>query len=374
MSSQFRFFFFTTMILALIFGFMHLFFPGVTNYSFERLHIFLFNLCSGGSIILYYSEKKKRVSYSVVIFICVSLIYALSAFFKEYKVAVACALVLALIVERVRAKNLSFIPWIWFEADKPVKDKFHQASLVCLSTGLLMSALVILNNEFYHIITDMDKLTLNVFFLGFSFPLSLITMSVMFSKISEDKTGFIILLKNIGFWAVTLGVIIFFIFILFEKLVPQVFVTTILFSAVVLIFFMFRKLAIEGQEKAFLTSGMFFLLVTAITGILYIILEFYPGYPNNFSKILLKIHAFASLYGWNISGLSIILRYNDFPIRIHSKWFISLHWVTVILLAPLGYYYKFFAVISVASYAFFLYHVFFTKGFSKPIGKNGYIS
>jgi len=351
---------------------MHLFFPEVTEYSFERLHIFLFNLCSGGSIVLYYTEKKKDVSANVIVFICFSILYALSAFFKFYVISIICACILAIIVEKVRSRNLAFIPLIWFENNKPVRDKFHQASLVCLSVGLILSALVILNNEFYHIITNMKKLTLDVFFLGFSFPLSLITMSVMFSKIREDREGFITLLKNTGFWAVTTGVVTFFIFILFEKLMPQVFITTILFSAVILIFFMFRKLAIAGQEKVFLTSGMFFLLVTAVTGILYIILEFYPGYPNDFSKLLLKIHAFASLYGWNISGLSIILRYDDFPIRIHSKWFIALHWVTVMLLAPLGYYYRFFAVITVLSYSFFLYYIFFTKGLGNPISKKGY--
>ena len=49
------------MSIALLFGFLHLFLPGF-KYNFERLHVFLFNLCCGGTIILYYTEKKKKLS------------------------------------------------------------------------------------------------------------------------------------------------------------------------------------------------------------------------------------------------------------------------------------------------------------------------
>ncbi len=69
------------MITALAFGFINIYFP-VENYSFERLHIFLFNLCTGGSILLYYTQGKARVSKTVRLFFLGSLIYAFSAFFR----------------------------------------------------------------------------------------------------------------------------------------------------------------------------------------------------------------------------------------------------------------------------------------------------
>ncbi len=49
---------------------------------------------------------------------------------------------------------------------------------------------------------------------------------------------------------------------------------------------------------------MLFLLYTAITGIVYIALEFSPDYTPEKTKLLLRMHSFASLYGWNLSGLA----------------------------------------------------------------------
>ena len=43
-----------------------------------------------------------------------------------------------------------------------------------------------------------------------------------------------------------------------------------------------------------------------------------------------------SLYGWNLSGLFIIIRWDDFPIRLNSTLAIALHWGIVLALAPLG--------------------------------------
>jgi hypothetical protein len=178
---------------------------------------------------------------------------------------------------------------------------------------------VILNNEYLKILS-FKKLKLDTFFLGFSFPLSLITMSVMFSFMKDDLKQVTRVLKNIGFWVINLGVITFFMFILFERLGLQLVITTVLFMTVIMIFYLFDTSALQMQQKSFLISGMIFLLLTAVTGIFYIILEFFPAYytPDT-SRLLLKIHSFASLYGWNLSGLSVICRYEDFPIRLHSK-------------------------------------------------------
>lgn len=357
------------MSCALFFGFLHLFVPDGRSYNFERLHIFLFNLCSGGTIVLFYTENQEKISCKVILFALLAISYAIFAFFKLYIPAIVISPVLALIAEIIRIKKFSIFPVSFFKASTPVSEKFHQASLLCLSIGLMISCFVMLNNEYLKIIS-LPKLKLDTFFLGFSFPLSLITMSVMFSLIKDDDiNGIIMVLKNVGFWTINLGVIIFFLFILFERLVPQVIVTIILFMAVIMIFNLFHRLGPNVQQKNFLLSGMCFLLVTAITGILYIILEFFPGYHYGaLSKFLLKVHAFASLYGWNLSGLAVICRHRDFPINLHSNVVISLHWVTVLILAPLGVYFRAFAMLAIVSYTVLLYIIFSSQGLLRMQG------
>jgi hypothetical protein len=360
------------MTIALAFGFLHLFVSDGKALNFERLHIFLFNLCSGGTIILYYSEKEKRLTNKAILFSLLSLCYAVFAFFQLYFVSMLIAFFLAGVVESVRIKRFSFFPYGFFK-NVSVSEKFHQASLLCLSMGLVISALVIANNEFFRIVS-FPKLKLDTFFLGFSFPLSLITMSVMFSLMKDDIRKIIRVLKDIGFWIVNLGVIIFFLFIMFEKLYFQLVVTSILFCSVVMIFVLYEKLGIKTQQKNFLTSGMVFLLFTAVTGILYIIFQFHPDYSPEKYRLLLRIHAFASLYGWNLSGLAVICRYDDFPIMLDSKWIIIIHWITVVILAPLGYNFKPFAVFAVVLYLILLYMILFSKGSSgASMSSHGYL-
>lgn len=212
----------------------------------------------------------------------------------------------------------------------------------------------------------MPKLQLDTFFLGFSFPLSLITMSLLFSIMSDNGKA-ILWLKNIGFWFVNLGVIVFFILIIFEKLLPQVFVTLILFATVIMILCLLIILGKNLQQKAFLVSGMGFLLFTAITGIVYIVFEMTPGYTSENYKWLLRIHSFAALYGWNLCGLTIILRYKDFPLKLHSYTLIIFHWITVLVLAPLGCYFPFFAYNATICFIVILCAIMFTKGKSDSV-------
>jgi len=349
------------MASALFFGFLHNFVPGKTVYSFERLHIFLFNLCSGGTILILYSEARDRLSLRGILFLSFSLLYALLAFFEFYLAAIPVAFLLAVIVDSVRIQKFSLLPLNFFDSRTPVSEKFHQASLLCLSIGLLLSGLVIWNNEYLKLVS-FSKLTLNTFFLGFSFPLSLISLSVVFSHMRVDLRGAVVFLKNMGFWNINLGVIIFFLFILLENLTLQLIVTTILFLSVVMIFFLYYHLGHQGQQKSFLTSGIFFLLYTSLTGIAYIVLEFYQGYDPEKMKWLLRLHSFASLYGWNLSGLAVICRENDFPIRLNSRGIIVIHWLTAIFLAPLGTDNKLLAGCALIGYVFILYRVLFSRG------------
>lgn len=358
MNTNLKILFAVLMIIALVFGFIDIYFP-LEHYSFERLHIFLFNLCTGGTIILYYTEAEIKMRGSVKLFFAGSLLYAFSAFLKIYPVTIIVSILLVVLVEKIRIEKFSFFPVLFFKSEEPVSKKFHEASLLCLSMGLVIASLVILNNEYFKFVT-MEKLTLNTFFLGFSFPLSLITLSVVFSMIEKSETSLIKVLMEICFWTINLGVITFFIFILFEKFIPQIFVTFFLFAAVVTIFFLYLRFADKVQQKLFLTSGIGFLIFTAITGILYIFMQMSKDYDSEKIKLLLHMHVFASLYGWNLCGLSVICRFDDFPIKMHSVTVIFIHWLTAIVLAPMGVFYGWSAILAVAGYAFITLTLFFS--------------
>ncbi len=358
MNAKLKVLFSSLMIIALCFGFINIYFP-VDHYSFERLHVFLFNLCTGGSILLYYTQQRKRVSKTVRLFFLFSLIYAFSAFFTVYPITLLVSLLLCFFVEKVRIQRFGLLPWDFFKKEVLVADKFHQAALLCLSIGILMASCVILNNEYFKLVT-MSKLTLNTFFLGYSFPLSLITLSLVFGMLKKIEGSQAKSIMEVCFWTITLGVIIFFIFILFERFIPQIFVTAALFTAVVTVFFLYVTFADKMQQKLFLTSGIGFLIFTAITGIAYIILQMQEGYDPLQTKWLLYTHVFASLYGWNLCGLSVICRFEDFPIRLHSPTVIAIHWLTAIVMAPLGIFYWPFAILAIIGYTFITLTLFFS--------------
>ncbi|MFO8048995.1 MAG: hypothetical protein R6U29_08180, partial [Desulfosudaceae bacterium] len=211
-------------------------------------------------------------------------------------------------------------------------------------------------------LVSLPKMQLDVFFLGYSFPVSLITLSVIFSFVDRAGGGTARVLKEAAFWIINLGVIIFFGFILLESLSSQLFVTLILVGAVVVTFFLYWRLGENIQQKNFLSSGVGFLIVTAITGMAYIILEFLPVYQPEDYLWLMKTHAFASLYGWNLCGLAVICRYDDFPIRLHSPGLISLHWVAALVLAPAGVYYRSAAILAVVAFWVLLQVLLFSTG------------
>ncbi len=349
------------MTTALACGFLHhVVLPEEIN--FERLHIFLFNLCSGGTLLLFYSEGRSGLSARGRIFLTLAVGFAFSAFLHWYALAICLALVLSWLVERVRIDCFgSVLPKALFSAREPVTRKFHQAALLCLSIGLTLSGLVMLNSAYLHWWT-LEKLKLDTFFLGFSFPVSLISMAVIFGLMQRDSTGVIHLLKESVFWVINLGVIIFFLFILANIFWAQVAIATTLFLAVACVLWLYWHLGMRLQQKAFLSSGILFLVVTSITGIAYILLAMSPCYLPQYSQPLLRLHAFTALYGWNLSGLIVIGRYGDFPLQLHSKTIIALHWCTVLLLCPLGYFLPLFALLAVLAYGLLLWQLLFNRG------------
>jgi len=349
------------MTTALACGFMHHVIPPAT-YNFERLHIFLFNLCSGGTLLLYFTEGHKNLSRRVLLFLLLAIAFALCTFCQWYLPAMLIPLILAALVEGVRIDHFgSRFPRALFSLREPVARKFHQAALLCLSLGLLFSSPVILNSVYFKWIT-LEKLQLDTFFLGFSFPVSLISMSVIFTLMKKEELRLTALLKEAAFWIINVGVIAFFLFILAGLFRSQVVIATLLFLAVAFILYLYWHKGIQLQQKAFLTSGILFLLITSVTGIAYILLSATRHYTPEFSYPLLRLHAFTALYGWNISGLAVIGRHDDFPLQLHSSTVILLHWLTVLLLCPLGYFVPVFAVLAVLAYSWLLIRILFNQG------------
>ncbi|MDL2286451.1 hypothetical protein LJC24_03330 [Desulfococcaceae bacterium OttesenSCG-928-F15] len=348
------------MVSALGFGFMHHLIPKETL-NFERLHIFLFNLCSGGTLLVYYTEGRKKISASTVLFLSLSIFFAFTAFFEWYLAAFIIPILLFLLMEKIRIRHFgAFFPLAIFSGKEPVSRKFHQASLLCLSIGLLLSSFAIFNSEYGKWFFN-EKFKLDTFFLGFSFPVSLISFSLIFTLMKGESMAPSRFLRETSFWVINLGVIIFFLFILAGMFKSQLFAATLLFLAVSLILFLYNHEGLRMQEKAFLTSGIFFLLVTSLTGIAYILLAASPWYLPEYSEPLLRLHAFTALYGWNLSGLVIIIRDGDFPLQLHSKKVIFFHWLTVFILCPVGYFSPWAAFFAVFFYALLLMILFFAE-------------
>lgn len=357
MSIKNRIVFFCIIIIALSFGFMHHFFPSI---HFERLHIFLLNLCTGGALIIYLTEGSSSFSSKTTMFFLCSLCYAIFSFLEVYPPAIVISLLLVIITERVRTRKFGFLPYNFFQKNKKMSEKFHHASLLCLSLGLLLSTFAIINHQYLRLL-PFRKFELNTFFLGFSFPVSLITFSIIFSTMHKAPTRFQRFLKNALFWTINLGVIVFFLFILYESYILELIISLILFFSVAMVFIMYYQLGFKEQRKLFLSSGIGFLNLTAITGVAYILLYFTKyNTPENL-KYVKDLHRIVSLYGWNLTGLLIILRFRDFPIRLNSYRVIMLHWLTVAILIPAGYYFASFSILALLMFGVFLYIMMFSE-------------
>ena len=368
LSTKLKIVFITTMTIAFIFGFLHLFFPNYP-YDFRSLHIFLYNLVAGGTILLYYTEKKDHMSAKVWSFYVLSIIYALFLFFEVYWVGIVLGLVLAGIVESIRIKYFQWFPWDFFTSKTSVAKKFHHAALLCLSIGLTLASFAVWNHAYGHVI-DLETLSLRSFYLGYSFPVSLITFSVTFKTLKKPSNKFFEFMGPYTFWSINLGVIIFFVFIIFEALYLELMISLLLFLSVLLVLYMYAVLGEKQQQKAFITSGLTFLLVVSILGVTYISLKFFPGAYQKTHDVLLHYHALYALYGWGLSGLAVIVRYDDFPIKFHEKQMILYHWILIGGITPIAYYYKIPALISIPLYFVFLYVLFFSKP-THVILKNG---
>jgi hypothetical protein len=370
------------MTVGFIFGYAGLILPNQTailetprpdTYQFQRLHIFLFNLVSGGTVLLYFTQGQQKLSRRLRIYITGSSVFSLAAFLNIYPIAIALAVMLALVVESVRIETFTFWPFDFFSFSKPVSQKFHHAALLCLSLGLLISAGVMLENSYLHLL-HLSHLLLDDFFLGFSFPLSLMTFSIMFSLDSDDQRLWVKIARGSSFWIVTVGVIIFFVFIIAGILPLEFLAATVLLIDVLLIFYLFKlDLRSVGEPEEFLISGMLLLVLTGITGLMLVLWNAIGSSNTVGWALLLQTHAYLSLYGWNLAGLVVMIHYYEFPLRLHSLEAILLHWVTIVVLAPAATRYPALALVAIPLFAILIGLVLFIPGDTHHFRKHSLI-
>ncbi len=73
------------------------------------------------------------------------------------------------------------------------------------------------------------------------------------------------------------------------------------------------------------------------------------------------MHAFYSLYGWNLTGMMVIIRWEDFPITLNTRKAIFFHWGVILLLAPAAKFIPALIFPAIAAYVLFLSVFFFSK-------------
>ena len=100
MSNRAKLLFGFTMAVALMFGFLDPLWPE-SPLSFKRLHIFLFNLLSGGSLILYYTEGTAFTG-KVKLYFALALGYAVLAAAGLYIPMLVLSVPLLVVVEAVQ--------------------------------------------------------------------------------------------------------------------------------------------------------------------------------------------------------------------------------------------------------------------------------
>lgn len=321
---------FLAITLAVGFGFEDALGMESREYSFVALHIFLFNLACGGSLILAQLSTRKPGIIEASFF-AGGLAFALGSFFKSAPICILSAVILFAIAESVRWKKFSWFPSDFFRS-VPASEKFEQASLLCLSMGLAICAAVLLNNQYLKWFY-LRKLDLHVFFLGFSFPVSLIAFSLIFERLENGPFRPSRTASEYCFWTLNLGVIFFFIFIIFEIYVFQLAMALSLFSVVLLVIYLHLAHGERGPVWWLIFSALIFLTVGSVTGIGYVVVlwrfaEYEPGY-------LLSVHSVANVFGWNLTWMMLAVRQGDYPLQVSPRTLIPLHWALV-LFVPLA--------------------------------------
>jgi len=352
-----RIFIATIIIIAFLFGYLHHLDLKIIL-DFHRLHIFLFNLCTGGSVILFYADDTGEISPRVKTYFVISMLYALSTSLALYPATLLLSIPLLYLTEATRIRRFSFFPKQFFD-DSSLSDKFLQASLCCLSLAIIGAACVVTNNIYLQLI-HLEKLNLNVFFLGYSFPVSLLTISIVFKSLKTEYNKTINSIGLLLFWTITVGVIVFFIFILMELLIAEIVMASTLVCAVSGLLLLFYHNDQDSPHRALLLSAMTFLFFTGVTGLLYILKYEFAVFEQS-HKYLLTLHGKISLYGWNLIGIFLAIRWKDKVIPSQSKLIIPMHWIAIVCFAPLGHSYASAAIVAVLMFTFVVYQALITR-------------
>ncbi len=296
--------------------------------GFKTLHIFLFNLTAGGTLILTHVQGRRSLGPVQLAYFLGALVFSAGAFTHVYWLCIAAAPVLAALVESVRWRRFAWFPDDFFKAS-PASHKFEQASLLCLSSGLVICAASLLNNHYLGLV-DLPKLNLHVFYLGFSFPISLITFAYMFRRLEACGSPPPRVFSEFSFWALNLGVIFFFVFIVAGVYPVQLVAAIFLFTVVILAIYLHANRADRDQKWALLANALAFLTVGSLSGIAYVLVLMEgdghaPGYT-------LHIHSSAAVFGWNLTWMLIVGRKTEFPIGVRLWPVMVLHWAMVLLM------------------------------------------
>ncbi len=345
-------------IIGFMLGFAGLVFPhqkdlliwtSSESFQIQRLHIFFFNLIAGGTVILWFTNKESKFSKSTWLYLAISFLFSISVFLNLYMISLILGIVLVFLVERVRIHHFGFFPFSFFNYKVPVERKFHLASLLCLSIGIILAELTILNNYYLQILPS-NVLPLNYFYLGFSFPLSLIIFSIIYDLMGHKDDPILKMQKEVSFWFVNIGVIIFFIFIILKIAIGEIICASLLIIYILFTLYLFLKNSTYFINKKFLISGIFFLILTSLTGLSMIYLQFLHPDISSYqflNNLLLQMHGYLALYGWSLSGLIVIIRNLDIQQKYQSNRKILIHWFLIVMIVPIGILNLWFALLAI---------------------------
>ena len=345
---------FATLTLSVLSGILRYLVGIEYSHALTNLHVFLFNLTTGGVLILITSEGRKYIGLTGALYLLGCICFSIGAALNIPLLAIVPAVTLAALVESVRWKKYSWFPVDFFRR-VPIARKFAQASLLCLSIGLILCAGTVANN-FYFKWFSIAKLDLHVFFLGFSFPISLITFSVIFERIESSENPPKSDLEEFIFWAINVGVILFFLFIITGAYPFQLLMALLLFSSTCIAIYLHIKLPQKDDQWKLLSSALLFLTIGSLTGISFVVVTWKFGYSPQ-SPVLL-LHAALTMFGWNLSWMLLAAREDGHWQGKRIRHIILLHWIFVVLFA-LGRISALLAVGGMISFLALLYMAFF---------------
>ncbi len=295
--------------------------------GWKIFHVFFFNLVSGGLVITCIHVGRKAGP-RVILYFILTILLVFFLRFGEYLWAFSVIPGLVFITESIRWNKYPVFPVDFFRWKSSVAEKFSHAALLCLSLSHILMGAVILNNYFFHW-WFLPKLNIQIFYLGYSFPVSLTIISYMIRHI-PGMGRWMNFAKDGVFWMLNLGVITLFLGIITESFLLEIIVSVVLFLGVLILGTIYFLQFPGGGPKTMITSGLFFLITTASSGIAYAVVSGRPEYEPA-GKYLLKLHAIYSLFGWNLSGLLVVVANRLPQNKISIIPLVVLHWVSLTL-------------------------------------------